>query len=126
MGSIIGGIFAFLTFLLTIFLEWPRFKERLGTNSSTLKNITWVLVSFWSVLGVGLFVSNLRPGGMTTSNYTWGRLGMGILFSYLGLLMFYLARGEQAENNKSIFFWVTFLNGLLCSGLAIRYVYLVF
>jgi len=80
------------------------------------------MVLFWGMLGVGLSIM----GGVTISTHTWKQLGLGIFFSYLGLIMFYLARREETKNNSTIFFWVSFLNGLLSNVLAIIFMYSVF
>ena len=54
----LSAIFAIITFLFTIFLEWPRFKTRLTEASSGLRRFIWIVAGSVSFIGLIIFTIN--------------------------------------------------------------------
>ncbi len=113
--SAIGGIAGMLAVLLTLFLEWPRFKERLGQSASTLKKFFQFLSPVLLFFGFILLIIGTTSSSSSTNGNSIGKLGMLLFNSGACVGMAYLAwehRDKRREFIGSIIFWLALLSAI--------------
>jgi len=113
MWDAIGGIAGVLAVLLTIFLEWPRFKMRLVESAGIFRTILLGSAIVCGVVGCALlgihasrfmrnFFATGEVGETNLGDLTQGRVGILLLFITMGISSFDMAFEERHKKNSPV------------------------
>ena len=120
--EMIGSIFTVITFLFTVYIEWPRFQERLAQSTHSISRGLMLLIPIGLFVGLVIFVIVLFPGA--NDHFTLGRISILLIASSGSGFAILIFRRAIKEKNVTIILISTF-SGLLGFIITIGLLYML-